>query len=123
MIVGLSPGAVPFSRELDPLFRSEIREPPSRIGRTVHLPWLGLAVRRLLAIWRFRADADGGCFVGLRVPGFPGEPQSTSREQRRYGQQQSFSFHCFALCADFRELTFDLERRQGIVAPSAGERE
>ena len=49
MIVGLgcyfsSSGAVPLSRELDPLFRSEVRKPPIRIGRTEHLAGLGAVV-------------------------------------------------------------------------------
>jgi hypothetical protein len=48
MIVGLgcyfsSSGAVPLSRELDPLFRSEVRKPLIRIGRTEHLAGGGAA--------------------------------------------------------------------------------
>jgi len=74
----------------------------------------------------------------MRAPGRPGEPQSTGGEQRRYCQGQMFCFHCFlflffdssftftfatALCADFRELAFDLERRRGILVRSASEQE
>ncbi len=100
MIVGLgcyfSPsGAVPLSRELDPLFRSEVRKPPSRIGRgeprgrIEHLAGLGWA------LWRFEADVHARFVERMRAPGRPGEPQSTSGEQRRYCQGQMFSFHCF----------------------------
>ncbi len=47
-----SSGAVSLSRELDPLFRSEVRKPPIRIGRREprgrieHLAGLGAAVGR-----------------------------------------------------------------------------
>ena len=83
MIVGLacyfsSSGAVPLSRELDPLFRSEVRKPPIRIGRPEHPAGLGLAV------WRFKADAHARCLERMRAPGRLGDPQSTGGEQRRY---------------------------------------
>ena len=159
MIVGLgcyfSSSDRPLSRELDPLFRSQVLKPPIRIGRrTEHLAGLGEvvwtrgwtrlgslgqrggAVRiKIGASWRFSAGAHAR-FVGrMRAPGRPGEPQSTGGEQRRHCQEQMFCFHCFcfdssftftfatALCADFRELAFDLERRRGILAPNASERE
>ena len=94
MIVGLdchfsSSGAVALSRELDPLFRSEIRKPPRRIGRTEHLAGLWWA------IWRFKAGVHARFVQGMRAPGRPGEPQSTGGEQRRYCHEQIFSFHCF----------------------------
>ena len=121
MIVGLgcyfsSSGAVPLSRELDPLFRSEVRKPPRRIGRTEHLAGLGAvvwtrgctrlgspgqrggAVRiKIGATWHFNADAHARLVERMRAPGRPGEPQSTGGEQRRYCQGQMFCFHCFLL--------------------------
>jgi len=163
VIVGLgcyfsSSRAVPLSRELDPLFRSEVRKPPRRIGGTEHLAGLGAATpvpepvflclghnhRRgvvrvwlsTLLIWRFRADSHARFLERMRAPGRPGEPQSTGSEQRRYCQEQMFWFHCFllfdssvtftfdtALCGDFSELAFHLERRRGILVRSAREQE
>ena len=119
MILGLgcyfsSSGAVPLSRELDPLFRSEVRKTPIRNGRTEHLAGLGLvvwtrccprlgspgqrggAVRiKIGARWRINADAHARFVERMRAPGRPGEPQSTGGEQRRYCQGQMFCFHCF----------------------------
>ena len=120
----------PLSRETDPFFRSQVSKPPIRIGRTEHLAGLGLAIRD------FTADTHAR-FVGrMRAPGRPGEPQSTGGEQRRYCQEQMFCFHCFllfdssvrftltaALCAEFRELACDLERRQEILVRSSTEQE
>jgi hypothetical protein len=87
-------------------------------------------------MWRFKADAHAR-FVGrMRAPSRPSEPQSTGGEQRRHCQGQMFCFHCFllfdssftftfvaALCAVFRELAFDLERRREILVRSAREQE
>src|ERR1051326_8659768 len=39
-----SSGAMPLSRKLDSLFRSEVRKPPIWIGRTQHLGGLGSVV-------------------------------------------------------------------------------
>ena len=86
-----SSGAVPLSRELDPLFRSEVRKPPIRIGRTEHLAGLGPAM------WRFKADAHARFVERMRAPDLLGEPQSTGDEQRRYCQEQMFCFHYFLL--------------------------
>src|ERR1041385_31206 len=125
MIVGLgcyfsSSGAVPLSRELDPLFRSEVRKPPIRIGRREprgrieHLAGLGLvawtclgslgqrgcAVRiKIGAMWHFNADAHARLLERRWVggPSRSGEPQSTGGEQRRYCQGQMFCFHSFLL--------------------------
>jgi len=69
---------MPLSRELDALFRSEVREPLIRLGRTEHLAGVGSAM------WRFKADARARFVERMRAPGRPGEPQSTGREQRRY---------------------------------------
>lgn len=96
---------MPLSRELDPLFWSEVRKPPIRIGRTEHLGGLGLVVwtggcNRLGspgqrggpvrigigATWRVKADARARFVERMRAPGRPGEPQSTGGEQRRYCQ-------------------------------------
>jgi hypothetical protein len=87
-------------------------------------------------MWRFKADAHARFVERMRAPGRPGEPQSTDGEQRRYCQEQMFCFHGFllfgssftftfatALCADFRGLAFDLERRRGILVRSASEQE
>jgi hypothetical protein len=66
----------------------------------------------------------------MRAPGRPGEPQSTGGEQRRYCQEQMFSFHVFpfrtlryGIVRGFLELAFDLERRRGILVRSASEQE
>ncbi len=119
VIIGLgsypsSSGAVPLPRELDPLFRSEVRKPPIRVGRTEHLARLGEvvwtrgwtclgspgqrsgAVRiKIGAMWRFNAEAHPRFVERLRAPGHPAEPQSPCGEQRRYCQGQMFCFHCF----------------------------
>ena len=95
MIVGLgcyfSSSDGPLSRELDPLFRSQVLKPPIRIGRTEHLAGLGAAT------WHFSADAHARFVERMRAPGRPGEPQSTGGEQRHYCQGQMFWFHCFLL--------------------------
>ncbi len=102
MIVGLvsSSRAVPLSRELDPLLRSEVHKPLRRIGRTKHLAGLGLATRG------FKARAHARFLGRMSAPGRPGEPQSTGGEQRGYCQGQMFCFHCllrwFELRVHFR---------------------
>lgn len=111
---------MPLSRELDPLFRSEVRKPPIRngrrqpLGRIEHLAGLGAVVRtrgwirlgspgqsggavriEVGAIWRFRADGHARFLERMGAPGRPAEPQSAGGEQRRYCQGQRFCFHCF----------------------------
>ena len=130
MIVGLacffsSSGAVPLSRELNPLFRSEVGKQPRRIGRTEHLAGLGAVGwtrgwtrlgslgQRARAVqikigptWRFKADAHARFVERMRAPGRPSEPQSTGGEQRRYCQGQMFCFHCFLLFDSSFTFTF-----------------
>jgi hypothetical protein len=108
-------GPVPLSRELDPLFRSEVREPPIRNrrreprGRIEHLAGLGWA------IWRIKVGTLARCLAGMRAPGRPGEPQSTGGEQRRYCHEQMFSFHCFLFfdsifTSSFRPIISECDR-------------
>ena len=118
VVVGLgcyfsSSGAVPLSRELDPLFRSEVRKPPRRIGRTEHLARLGAvvwtrgwtrlgslgqrggAVRIKVGVtWRFRTGARARFGERMSAPCRSEEPQSTGGEQRCDCQGQMFCFHC-----------------------------
>jgi len=61
----------------------------ARIGRIEHLAGLGWA---LLC---FEADVHARFLGRVRTPGRLGEPQSTGGEQRCYGQEQMFWFHCF----------------------------
>ena len=134
-----SSGAVPLSRLLDALFGSHLPKLPCLIGGSVHLAGIG-RIEHLaghgLALWRINADVRARFVERIRAPGRPAEPQSTGGEQRRYCQEQMFSSHWLlpfdsgfkftfgpALCADFRELAFDLERRRGIVAPSGSKLE
>ena len=144
---------MPLSRELDPLFRSEVRKPPSGIGRTENVAGLGTAVwtrgRTRLdgqrggdirinigALLRFQVDVYARFLGRRRVPSRPGEPQSSDGEQRRYCQEQMFCFHGFllfgsnftstfttALFEDLWELAFVLARRRGILVRSARKQE
>jgi hypothetical protein len=105
----------------------------ARIGRLGHLAGLGAVT------WHFKANACAR-FVDhqltVRAPSRPAKPQSTGGEQRRYRQEQMFCLHglllfdssftfTFAtpLCADFRELAFDLERRPIILVRTARKKE
>ena len=133
MIVGLGcyfSSSDRMSRGLDTLFGSQLPKLPSRIGRMEHLAGVGSAM------WRFKTDVHARFLERMRAPGRAGEPQSTGGEQRRCCQGQMFCFHCFlgfdssfkftfamALCEDFWELAFDLERTREILVRSARQRE
>ena len=120
-----------LSRLLDTLFGGQLPKLPHRIGRTEHLA-TGLGS----AVWCFNADGHARFLGPVRAPGRLGKPQSNGGQQRRDCQGQMFCFHsnllfdssftftfAAALCADFRELAFDLERRRGILVQSASEQE
>jgi hypothetical protein len=95
----LSSGSVPFSRELDALFRSEVPKASSLIGRAEHLARRGLTIRyRIL-----RTPAGFGADVGARfarcIRAAIGlrEPQATRDEQRRHCYRNMFRFHWFLI--------------------------
>lgn len=117
---------MPLSRELDPLFRSEVRKPPIRNrrrksrGRIEHLVGVG-AVIRIRGCTRLGSHGQRGGAVRIRIgaksrfcagvharlvgrrsaPGHPGEPQSSGGEQRRYCQGQMSCFHSFCFDSSF----------------------
>ena len=104
---------MPLSRELDPLFRSEVCKPPIRIGRTENLTAVGAVVwtrgrprlgghgqrsgpvrMKIGRRCRFKAGAHARFVERTRAPG---EPQSAGGEERRDWEGQMFWFHCFVL--------------------------
>ena len=98
-----SPGAVPFPRELNPLFGSQIGKPP-------------------IWIWWSKQLAGLLCVVGPYIPfrgrtGMPrrlGEPQSTGGEHRRYSKEEVFSSHGFCLWVE--APTFNSPRHRAPIS-------
>ena len=123
--------AMPLSRELNPLFWSEVHKTPRLIGRREARARIVRLPRNRLAILCWKVS--GGWFVGrrmIRAPAGSGEPQSTGGKEHPYCREKIFSFHCFAfskfspaILPDFWELTSNLERRRRILVPSASEEE